>query len=115
MSNNTPTAFVKVNASDHGPRAFRSLKGNKTLSYDVVAKKSAPYLTTDDYIHTIDLNYNATRLVYAGFSNRLTVVNLEDGKVECEYPEAENRQIMDVKFDNQDCVWFITKDAELKR
>jgi hypothetical protein len=29
--------------------------------------------------------------------------------------ETEDRQIMDVKFDQSDSIWFITKDVELKR
>ena len=115
MATSQSQRCIKSNSGDAGPRAYRQLKGNKMLNYDQVVKKSAPYFTTDDYIHTMDLNYNASRLVYAGFSNKCMVVNIEDGKVEREYPEPENRQIIDVKFDNQDCVWFVTKDMELKR
>lgn len=63
----------------------------------------------------MDINQSGTRLVFAGFNNKMIVVNLEDGKVECEYQEGENRQIMDVKFDQSDCVWYLTKDLEYKR
>jgi len=95
-----------------GPKEYRE-KHPQEITYNGIGSTDIPYLQTNDYLHTMDLNHSGTRLVFSGTLLKCVTVNIEDGKIMDEHPEET--MLFDVRFDQSDNIWYVCNDMEFKR
>lgn len=112
LKNQLTQAKCEKVASAIGPKDYRE-RNSDPLTYEKIGSQDIPYLQTNDYLHTMDLNASGTRLVFSGTLLKLVTVNMEDGTIVDEH--SEETMLFDVKFDQSDNIWYVCNDMDFKR
>ena len=85
-----------IKARDH-------LEKTGKLTFQNTSRVEPAYLSLNDYLHTIDLNPQGTRLVVSGTLLRLVTMDVEDGNIVDQH--AEETMLFDVRFDQSSDIW----------